>query len=77
MKLRNRIVVAVLMLFMIPIICGVLGIVFVTNYQPMEMQAKFGVNIESVQRLLNPVNMVDWMTESSFSEIERYSERSP
>ena len=77
MKLRNKIVMAVILLVFLPMLIAVVGIAFLTNYQSMKMTSEYGFSVDAMDTLINPVKMLDWLTDDSFSDIQRYSRESP
>ena len=77
MKLRNKIVMAVILLVFIPLAFAILGISFLTNYQSMKMQSEYGFTVDAIDTFINPVKMLDWLTSSSFADIQRYSRENP
>ena len=77
MKLRNKIVMAVILLVFIPLAFAILGISFFTNYQSMKMQSEYGFTVDAIDTFINPVKMLDWLTSSSFADIQRYSRENP
>lgn len=77
MKLRNKIVMAVVLLILLPMLFAVVGIAFLTNYQSMKMQSEYGFSVDAVDTLINPIKMLDWLTSNSFSDIQAYSREDP
>lgn len=77
MKLRNKIVMAVMLLVFIPMVFAVVGISFLTNYQSMKMQSEYGFTVDAMDTFINPVKMLDWLTSKSFSDIQKYSRETP
>ena len=72
MKLRSKLVMAVFILFIIPVICAIAGIAFVIQYQGTMMQIEYGFNMDTIESVVNPIKLVDMMTNNSFAEIQRY-----
>ena len=77
MKLRNKIVMAVMLLVFIPMVFAVVGISFLTNYQSMKMQSEYGFTVDAMDTFINPVKMLDWLTSKSFSDIQKFSRENP
>ena len=77
MKLRNKIVMAVMLLVFIQMVFAVVGISFLTNYQSMKMQSEYGFTVDAMDTFINPVKMLDWLTSKSFSDIQKYSRETP
>ena len=73
MKLRSKLVMAVVILFIIPVISAVAGMGFVTHYQSTMMQSEYGFNMDTLESVVNPIKLVDMLTDNSFKEIERYT----